>query len=81
MKMLLLSLFFFIHAAHAASIRGLDPALIAQYSGEGGVFKCLDGSKTIPFNRVNDDYCDCADGSDEPGEISDKMLLIFDGDL
>lgn len=30
-------------------------------------FTCFDGTVTIPFSYVNDDYCDCFDGSDEPG--------------
>lgn len=30
-------------------------------------FTCFDGTSTIPFSYVNDDYCDCFDGSDEPG--------------
>lgn len=30
-------------------------------------FLCLDGSLTIPFIHINDDFCDCPDGSDEPG--------------
>ena len=30
-------------------------------------FTCLDGSGTFSFAQVNDDFCDCDDGSDEPG--------------
>ncbi|KAI8831990.1 glucosidase II beta subunit-like-domain-containing protein [Chytriomyces cf. hyalinus JEL632] len=29
-------------------------------------FTCADGSRTLPIQAVNDDYCDCKDGSDEP---------------
>uniref|UniRef100_A0A0K0ECH3 Glucosidase 2 subunit beta n=1 Tax=Strongyloides stercoralis TaxID=6248 RepID=A0A0K0ECH3_STRER len=37
------------------------------YDENNETFQCLDGSKNIPFEAVNDDYCDCKDGSDEPG--------------
>jgi len=47
-------------------IRGLERSLASLYDPAKD-FTCLDGSSTIPFNQVNDDYCDCADGSDEPG--------------
>jgi len=30
-------------------------------------FVCFDGSATVRFENINDNYCDCADGSDEPG--------------
>ena len=33
----------------------------------GKEFTCLDGSATIPWEYINDDYCDCSDSSDEPG--------------
>ncbi|KAF2892863.1 hypothetical protein ILUMI_13314 [Ignelater luminosus] len=30
-------------------------------------FICIVSLEEIDFNQVNDDYCDCQDGSDEPG--------------
>ncbi|KAJ2793909.1 hypothetical protein H4R21_005710, partial [Coemansia helicoidea] len=51
-----------------AALRGVHPSVAARYRRPAsGLFECLDGSKQIPFAQVNDDYCDCADGSDEPG--------------
>ncbi|KAK9822351.1 hypothetical protein WJX74_010977 [Apatococcus lobatus] len=48
-------------------LRGIDPALAASYSPQQGSFTCLDGRSQISTDRLNDDYCDCIDGSDEPG--------------
>ena len=36
-------------------------------------FTCLDGSLTVAFSSVNDDYCDCTDGSDEPGIVHTRI--------
>ncbi len=49
-----------------AGVRGVHPDKSTFYRS-GRDFTCLDGSATIPFSLVNDDYCDCQDGSDEPG--------------
>ncbi|KAF7776453.1 hypothetical protein Agabi119p4_4846 [Agaricus bisporus var. burnettii] len=46
---------------------GVAPDLVSKYVPTNGKWKCLDGSKEIPWELVNDDSCDCADGSDEPG--------------
>ncbi len=42
----------------SAEIRGLNPQKKSSYNS-GRDFTCLDGSVTIPFSYVNDDYCDC----------------------
>ncbi|RDX68347.1 Glucosidase 2 subunit beta, partial [Mucuna pruriens] len=31
------------------------------------VIKCRDGSKSFSRDRLNDNFCDCPDGTDEPG--------------
>jgi protein kinase C substrate 80K-H len=52
-------------AATLAPTSGAHPDQHALYAGSE--FSCADGGAMITINRVNDDYCDCDDGSDEPG--------------
>ncbi|CAJ1379296.1 unnamed protein product [Effrenium voratum] len=44
---------------------GISPAEETRYKGTH--FVCVEGSATLPASAVNDDFCDCEDGSDEPG--------------
>ena len=43
----------------------------------GATFTCLDGSATFSSSLVNDDYCDCADSSDEPGTSACPSASFF----
>ncbi|KAF9916165.1 hypothetical protein BX616_004469 [Lobosporangium transversale] len=57
-----------IAKATVEPIRGVSPSNADRYvPDKNGQWKCQDGLKTIPFSAINDDYCDCQDGSDEPG--------------
>eukprot|EP00897_Mesotaenium_endlicherianum_P002647 jgi/Mesen1/240/ME1142463C07567 len=51
--------------AFKPDLRGIDPADKAFFAGKK--ISCRDGSKEIPIQQVNDNFCDCADGTDEPG--------------
>ncbi|PUZ57232.1 hypothetical protein GQ55_5G413300 [Panicum hallii var. hallii] len=44
---------------------GIPPQDEAYY--RGGVIKCRDGSGKFSRDQLNDDFCDCPDGTDEPG--------------
>ncbi|XP_039810295.1 glucosidase 2 subunit beta-like isoform X2 [Panicum virgatum] len=44
---------------------GTPPQDEAYY--RGGVIKCRDGSGKFSRDQLNDDFCDCPDGTDEPG--------------
>jgi Glucosidase II beta subunit-like len=50
---------------NSAVIRGVPHYKQGQY--EGDVLFCDDKTKTYTKNEINDGYCDCLDGSDEPG--------------
>ncbi|PYI10559.1 hypothetical protein BO78DRAFT_393981 [Aspergillus sclerotiicarbonarius CBS 121057] len=47
--------------------RGVGPEF-AKFYKDATTFTCISHPAIqIPFSAVNDDYCDCPDGSDEPG--------------
>ena len=47
-----------IQLSLGTDVRGVNPSK-EQYYQSRKDFTCLDGSITIPFSLVNDDYCDC----------------------
>ncbi|KAM3459911.1 hypothetical protein NHJ6243_006447 [Beauveria neobassiana] len=58
----------FLSAAAAGSIpRGVSPEFVSYYQAKDS-FRCIANSNIeISLSRVNDNTCDCPDGSDEPG--------------
>lgn len=63
-----------VAASPASGVRGVAPADAARYQPLAGEsvngapgWRCLTSGESIPFSAINDDYCDCSDGSDEPG--------------
>jgi protein kinase C substrate 80K-H len=47
------------------------------YKATNNKWTCLDGSNTIAYSAINDDYCDCIDGSDEPGTSACPNSLFY----
>ena len=48
--------------------RGVNPRNQHLYNPVSGQnFKCVKSGELVPISALNDDYCDCSDGSDEPG--------------
>ncbi|PQE27246.1 Glucosidase 2 subunit beta protein [Rutstroemia sp. NJR-2017a WRK4] len=61
-------------AAEASRPRGVGPEF-AKFYKSTDKFTCLSNpSISISVSKINDDYCDCPDGSDEPGTAACTYL-------
>ncbi|KAE9038873.1 hypothetical protein PR003_g8216 [Phytophthora rubi] len=62
-------------ASSAVQIRGVAPADQAKYLAND--FSCVVGGKptNLPASRLNDEFCDCDNGQDEPGTAACSHLL------
>ncbi|CAF1041247.1 unnamed protein product [Brachionus calyciflorus] len=70
-------------------MRGINKEMKKLYEpNEKGMFKCLTNNQFIDFDKLNDDYCDCLDESDEPStnacqfgkfycSFQDELLLNY----
>ena len=56
--------------------RGVGPSLRSEYGKTDGKFRCLRSGEVISDSQVNDQYCDCRDGSDEPGRSFHTSRLV-----
>eukprot|EP01083_Nonionella_stella_P083690 231463_1 len=61
-KFVVIVALYWIALSYGSTIRGVAPDEVDRYS-----HPCLDGSLNIDKSEINDDFCDCTDGSDERG--------------
>ncbi|KAJ4806625.1 Glucosidase 2 subunit beta [Rhynchospora pubera] len=67
----------------ASALRGVAPR-DEKYYFDGAVIRCRDGSGSFSRDRLNDGFCDCGDGTDEPGTSAcpeGKFYCRNNGDL
>ena len=55
-----------VASAQISATRGVHPDRATLYYSST-TYKCDQGQRLLQINQVNDDYCDCEDGTDEPG--------------
>ncbi|KAA8524292.1 hypothetical protein F0562_010715 [Nyssa sinensis] len=63
----LLFSFCFLFTPSSASILPIGIHPLDENYFASHLIKCKDGSKSFTRDRINDNFCDCPDGTDEPG--------------
>lgn len=68
-----------LQPALGQGLRGIGMDDVEKYQPDSdGMWRCLnDASIVIPFDKVNDNFCDCPDGSDEPGTSACENSQFF----
>ncbi|KAK9291272.1 hypothetical protein L1049_009460 [Liquidambar formosana] len=61
--------------AASKPLLGIAPQDEQYYKSE--IIKCKDGSKKFTKAQINDDFCDCPDGTDEPGTSACPEAKFF----
>ena len=74
-------LFLLFFSARAEIPRGALPSTWERYkmaiNEQQQTFECFDKSAVISLSQVNDNYLDCADGSDEPGTAANPLGKFY----
>ncbi|XP_050218001.1 glucosidase 2 subunit beta isoform X2 [Mercurialis annua] len=56
---------------------GISPQDENYYKTSSNSIKCKDGSKIFSKAQLNDDFCDCPDGTDEPGTSACPLAKFY----
>ncbi|KAK4524972.1 hypothetical protein GAYE_SCF07G2876 [Galdieria yellowstonensis] len=74
---LVLLLFLLCRQGTCSTVRGVNPKQLGLYENRDGFFYCLNSTQRIPYSSLNDDFCDCDDGTDEPGTSACDRSVFY----
>jgi len=61
---------------HGVARSGVEPYLSGLLD-DSRAFLCTDKLSKVPLDHVNDNFCDCEDGSDEPGTAACPTMRFY----
>ena len=61
-------------AGRIVAVRGTPPGSWASFFDADGIYSCDGRARRLAKSQVNDDFCDCDDGTDEPGTAACALV-------